>query len=120
MANYSIDTMNGNEICSGIQDLGQAQEVAQRRANERNESVVIFGDDLGDEGVTVEPEVMVFIDEENPAEEWWTAAREAFPAIMIRFEGNAATITRSELAQLKALPGWSDGPEYARTALRIG
>lgn len=58
MTNYSIDTMHGNEICAGIRNIGEAQEVAQRHANQRNESVWIYGDDIGgnDGGVEVKPE----------------------------------------------------------------
>ena len=46
---FRIDTMHGDEICDGIETLEQAERVAQRCANQRGESVYVFGDDLSDD-----------------------------------------------------------------------
>lgn len=61
MANYSIDDQHGNELCAGIRNIGEAQEIAQRNANRLGASVWIYGDDLGgdDDGVEIAPDTEV-------------------------------------------------------------
>jgi hypothetical protein len=58
------------------------------------------------------------VDDENNAERWWDALREARPDIATSLERNGcAVVSDSVLHSLESLPGWSDGPEYAKTPL---
>jgi hypothetical protein len=74
----------------------------------------------------------IVIDEENHAEAWWTAAREAAPsadadvarifAALDRGTRTEGVVVSSDEADAfsawaEGLPGWDDGPEYAPTAL---
>ena len=66
----------------------------------------------------------LLIDYENNAEEWWTAAREAIdscPEAARSFVQDgpdehqvSPETAEAFLAWAATLPGWSDGPEYAR------
>lgn len=67
-------------------------------------------------------------DEENSAEQWWecvAASNDVPPPIQFLLETNATEVTVSDLEAENAiewaeqLPGWSDGPEYAPTALTV-
>ena len=60
----------------------------------------------------------VLVDLENNADGWWTALREHYPrfARVLSHDGHAV-IARNLWAQLEALPGFADGPDYAPTAL---
>lgn len=60
MANYSIDTGDGNQLCAGLSPYEYARKVAQQRANERGEAVTLYDPALqNDEGTgpseTIEP-----------------------------------------------------------------
>jgi len=59
----------------------------------------------------------VTADMENNAEIWWSACRSQFPTIAEQLESGSVEIDDSELAALKALPGFSSGPAHAREAL---
>lgn len=62
--------------------------------------------------------IAIRVDDENNAEEWWDAAREAAPKIAASLSrNNAAVVTRPVFDALAALPGFEDGPEYAPAAL---
>ena len=64
--------------------------------------------------------VSVRIDEENNAEEWWDALRDLDRGSRALEKAiDSGRVTRAQLATLKALPGWADGPEFARTALIV-
>jgi hypothetical protein len=54
MTTYSIETMHGDEICSGIQGRNAALESAKNHANRRSECVYLTDDDGG--SVEVEPD----------------------------------------------------------------
>lgn len=64
--------------------------------------------------------VEVQVDEENNAEEWWDALRRLDRGSK-RLERaiDSGRVTRAQLAVLRSLPGWEDGPEFARTALSV-
>ena len=71
----------------------------------------------------------ITVDEENNAEEWWTAAQtpeaiEAAPAAIrpiLTGEAEEVIVSAVEERQIltwaATLPGWADGPEYARYPL---
>ena len=60
-------------------------------------------------------QITVVIDWENNAEIWWDALRQQFSTLHERFFlVDKLTITREQLRQLAALPGWADGPAYAK------
>jgi hypothetical protein len=62
--------------------------------------------------------IAVRVDAENNAEQWWDAVREAYPDFATSLSRNGAAVIRQELwHQLAALPGFSDGPAYAKDAL---
>lgn len=62
--------------------------------------------------------IAVRADHENNAEEWWDALRQQYPRFADTFMRHDVAVIRSELWDvLAALPGFSDGPEYAPTAL---
>lgn len=74
--------------------------------------------------------VRVVADEENSAETWWSAARDAIdtaPKAARDWLGNPASDelmltnadARALLAWAERLPGWADGPAYAPVALII-
>jgi hypothetical protein len=63
--------------------------------------------------------ITVKVDYENPAERWWAALQEREPGIAARLSDGEEQVTAEELDRLQALPGWSDGPAYARTALIV-
>lgn len=59
-------------------------------------------------------------DPENNAETWWLAVRAQEPELARRLEaGTPITVSEAELRRLEALPGWADGPSYARKALVV-
>jgi hypothetical protein len=54
------------------------------------------------------------IDEENGEEVWWDALDERFPKLANSLRRNRVAVIRAELwADLAALPGFDDGPEFA-------
>jgi hypothetical protein len=66
MTTYAIDDGNGNQLTTGVQLRGEAQRIAQRKANERGEVVAVYtlegsedstGEWQPEESWTVEPEV---------------------------------------------------------------
>ena len=57
MATYSIEDMHGTEICTGISNIGLAQERAQELADRKWQIVYLYGDDLGDESVEFSPAI---------------------------------------------------------------
>jgi hypothetical protein len=77
----------------------------------------------------------IVVDQENSAEEWWDAAREAvadatdavadlFARIDAAAGDPAGVCCRSQdaaalVAWASELPGWDDGPEHARTPLLV-
>jgi len=68
-------------------------------------------------------QIAVRVDEENNAEQWWDALRSYDRAHgggrTIEKAIDAGRVTPEQLEILKALPGWEDGPEFARTALIV-
>ena len=76
----------------------------------------------------IKPMVATFsVDEENSAEDWWTAARKAKhmpPALRPLFDTNGSMVVVDAhdapaiLAWCKALPGWEGGPRHAPHPLR--
>lgn len=74
------------------------------------------GDGGGFESIyqIVDP-VLVRVDDENHAEAWWDALRNAFPALAASLArpGVEEVVSTATLARLRALPGWEGGPEYA-------
>lgn len=81
---------------------------------------------------------ILYIDQENNAETFWDALKEANPRLWRKLSrsstdrrcdycarGNAkrcphhAYASDEEAAAIKLLPGWSDGPEYARHPLIV-
>lgn len=90
------------------------------------EVVEIVGVDLWEEFCASDYEidpgqlVSVRVDEENNAEEWWDAVRAADRGgAGLEAAIDSGRVTRAQLAVLRGLPGWSDGPEFARTALVV-
>jgi len=64
--------------------------------------------------------VMVRVDYENNAELFWDTIREKHPAIAEKFQANANVfLTEEEWETVQAVEGFEDGPNYARTALRM-
>lgn len=62
--------------------------------------------------------IAVRVDDENTAEAWWDAARQQYPDFTRSLERNGTAIIHASLwNSLAALPGFSDGPDYAPTAL---
>lgn len=62
----------------------------------------------------------VKIDHECPASEWWAALRASCPRHALLDPGTVATrLARHEIDAITRLPGWNDGPEYARHPLVI-
>lgn len=69
----------------------------------------------------------VAVDEENPAETWWDAARasttvpDAIQPLLSCAGPGELLLTRREAVEAEAwaasLPGYADGPAHARTAL---
>jgi hypothetical protein len=61
------------------------------------------------------------VDYENNAETFWAAIKSQLPALAAKFvESDSVELTDDEAAAVKALPGWADGPEHAKTALIEG
>lgn len=63
--------------------------------------------------------VTVEVDFENNAQEWWDALRAHPDGARIEAEIDAGSLDARDLAICEALPGWRDGPTYARTALIV-
>ena len=62
----------------------------------------------------------VEVDEENPAEIWWSALEEKYPDLYeaLRNSKNCGVVLSDAAWEaIEELPGFEDGPEYARTAL---
>lgn len=64
------------------------------------------------------------IDFENPASEWWeSGGRDLWESLLEGFEENHVvvdeSIAESWLSAAAAIPGWSDGPEYAPHPVRL-
>lgn len=67
-------------------------------------------------------QVTIMVDQENGAEEWWDAARDASECpdgLVDLIDGTDTEVTLSgedaavALAWCQALPGWNDGPDHA-------
>jgi hypothetical protein len=66
----------------------------------------------------MKPYIAVRVDDENNADEWWGALREKYPAFAASLEKNGAAVIKDTLWDaLTMLPGFADGPEYAKYAL---
>lgn len=62
--------------------------------------------------------ILVRVDDENNATEWWDALQACRPVLASQLRRNgAAEITRSDWNAITALPGWRDGPDYAPTPI---
>jgi hypothetical protein len=60
-------------------------------------------------------QITVAIDWENNTETWWDALREQSPKLHeLFFMVDKLTITCEQFRQLTELPGWADGPPYAK------
>lgn len=59
----------------------------------------------------------VTIDLENNAEEFFAALAEKYPAIDQQLSDGEAVITDEEWQAIRLLPGFANGPDYAREAL---
>lgn len=65
---------------------------------------------------TIKGGILVAVDEENNAEEFWDALAERYPAIHARLRGKSRTrLTPREWEAVRQLPGWGDpaAPDYA-------
>lgn len=61
---------------------------------------------------------LIRVDEENHADEWWTALQECYPIIGDHLiDHDHAVVSLEVLAALQGLPGWHGGPAYAPTPL---
>ena len=64
---------------------------------------------------------LIAIDYRAPA--FWAALAERAPDLARRFEDGLALgeieVTPSEVALMESLPGWADGPSYARHPVRV-
>ena len=66
------------------------------------------------------PHFIVLVNYEYNAPEWWDALREYYPKLAEHFaKYNAALVLSITYDEIKALPGFSKGPQYSRTALTI-
>lgn len=54
MNQYSIDDQHGTNICGGL-DEHRARTVAQQYADDLGAPVLLYSDEPGDDGETVEP-----------------------------------------------------------------
>ena len=62
--------------------------------------------------------VALTVDAENNAEQWWDAVREVAPHIASALERDGRAVVSNDVFDaLASLPGYSDGPEHAETAL---
>jgi hypothetical protein len=63
-------------------------------------------------------QITIKADDENNAETFWAALDQQYPAVAkaLRESGEIA-VTPELFGSLKQLPGFSDGPSYAPTAL---
>lgn len=62
--------------------------------------------------------ILVRVDDENNATEWWDALQACRPVLASQLRRNDVTaINRATWNALTALPGWRDGPDYAPTPL---
>ena len=119
---YAVDTLEQIAVAeAALVDAGEA------------EAPVWTGDSSVGEGVKsgriLFAPTAVSVDEENNAESWWTAARAAKetaptwlrPLLAVsgpsRVLAPDAAAAKAGRAWAEALPGYSDGPDYARTAL---
>jgi hypothetical protein len=72
------------------------------------------------QGEVVMMRLTATVDYENNAETWWEAIRVQEPKIAKRFErADRVRLTMNEYRRLEALPGWSDGPHYAKHPLIV-
>jgi len=64
------------------------------------------------------PNVLIRVDYEDNSEEFWATLREQMPDLAARFYDSDATVVDAETwAKIQELPGFGDGPYYAREAL---
>lgn len=63
--------------------------------------------------------INVTIDGENNAEQWWDALRAHAQGQKIEAAIDAGSLTAAQLRLCESLPGWSDGPAHAPTALVV-
>lgn len=62
--------------------------------------------------------VTITADHENNAEIFWNNFQDAFQDLAhLLGAGNTVTISREKWVKIQAIPGFSDGPEFARGAL---
>lgn len=61
------------------------------------------------------------VDHENNAEGFWDAlgSHPELRHLPIAEIADECVVTAKQLAEIKALPGWATGPDYARTALLV-
>ena len=52
---YSIDTMHGTELCSGLQDYRSAYRAAKNHANQISEPVYLYEIGSDEEAEEIEP-----------------------------------------------------------------
>ena len=63
--------------------------------------------------------VTVRVDYENNGEEWWDALRARPDGKRLERSIDGGDLPLRDLATLVGLPGWSDGPDYARHPLIV-
>ena len=72
----------------------------------------------------MDKQITISVDQENSAEDWWTAALAAdktelpLSCLVLTHEGvSSVTVSQKDADAFQgwgaALPGWNDGPEYA-------
>ena len=62
----------------------------------------------------------ITVDDENNADEWWAALDTLYPTLAATLRrSDSAVVYEDTLAALRRLPGWADGPEYARHPLIV-
>lgn len=65
-----------------------------------------------------DPKIRVVVDHETNAVAWWAALRQYEPVIARALERKGElSLSPTVFARLRALPGWTDGPDYAKTPL---
>jgi len=101
---------------------GDADEVRDAMARIGDDWFRLSADGRAEYGCPGDDTVTLAVDEENAAEDWWTAAREAedCPPELYDLVYGRATEARAPLVTLawcRSLPGWATGPDHARHPL---
>jgi hypothetical protein len=115
--NYSIDTGDGNQITAGLPPH-TARATAQRIANERGESVYLYGDD-GAEAEEIEPTskftaIEIYWDTTSPGWAWRTS--EARDDDQVHQESGPLEVDAGD-AELQAAFDGEDGTFNLQTAI---